>query len=167
MYCVNWLVPYQYLNLSSDGHLPIFLSLYTSGTRIIYDRKFLLGCRSSPVAKTPPRGLPDIPGVTSPPSKDTSEKARKGELLNNNNITAPDSTNTGMFTVQTRITRCTWSSIWSKRLDPRFWCKFMEPLKNTALIRTSDKSLTLVMSFMDNGSQFVVLDTGCKEAIAW
>nr|UVN12442.1 4EBP1 [Trachinotus ovatus] len=65
------------------------------GTRIIYDRKFLLGCRSSPVAKTPPRGLPNIPGVTSPSSKDTKEKAHNGELLNNNIITAPDSDNTG------------------------------------------------------------------------
>ncbi|KAL7391790.1 hypothetical protein ABVT39_014993 [Epinephelus coioides] len=62
------------------------------GTRIIYDRKFLLGCRSSPVAKTPPRGLPNIPGVTSPPH--TDEKAQNGELLNNN-ITTPDSSNTG------------------------------------------------------------------------
>ncbi|XP_025920226.1 eukaryotic translation initiation factor 4E-binding protein 1 [Apteryx rowi] len=35
------------------------------GTRIIYDRKFLMECRNSPVAKTPP-DLPDIPGVTSP-----------------------------------------------------------------------------------------------------
>uniref|UniRef100_A0A8C6PW31 Eukaryotic translation initiation factor 4E binding protein 1 n=1 Tax=Nothobranchius furzeri TaxID=105023 RepID=A0A8C6PW31_NOTFU len=34
------------------------------GTRIIYDRKFLLECRSSPLARTPPRGLPTIPGVT-------------------------------------------------------------------------------------------------------
>ncbi|AWP07123.1 putative eukaryotic translation initiation factor 4E-binding protein 1-like [Scophthalmus maximus] len=59
------------------------------GTRIIYDRKFLLDRRSSPVAKTPPRGLPKIPGVTSPPSKDTSN----GELLNNN-VTATDR-NTG------------------------------------------------------------------------
>lgn len=62
------------------------------GTRIIYDRKFLLGCRSSPVAKTPPRGLPNIPGVTSP--QETDEKAKNGELLNNN-ITTPDSSNTG------------------------------------------------------------------------
>ncbi|NXG55801.1 4EBP1 protein, partial [Hemiprocne comata] len=37
-----------------------------SGTRIIYDRKFLMECRNSPVAKTPPSDLPDIPGVTSP-----------------------------------------------------------------------------------------------------
>ncbi|XP_009316896.1 PREDICTED: eukaryotic translation initiation factor 4E-binding protein 1 [Pygoscelis adeliae] len=35
-------------------------------TRIIYDRKFLMECRDSPVAKTPPSDLPDIPGVTSP-----------------------------------------------------------------------------------------------------
>uniref|UniRef100_A0A8D3CE46 Eukaryotic translation initiation factor 4E binding protein 1 n=1 Tax=Scophthalmus maximus TaxID=52904 RepID=A0A8D3CE46_SCOMX len=31
------------------------------GTRIIYDRKFLLQCRTSPLARTPPN-LPDIPG---------------------------------------------------------------------------------------------------------
>ncbi|XP_075766825.1 eukaryotic translation initiation factor 4E-binding protein 1 [Pelodiscus sinensis] len=36
------------------------------GTRIIYDRKFLMECRNSPVAKTSPCDLPDIPGVTSP-----------------------------------------------------------------------------------------------------
>uniref|UniRef100_A0A8C6NR08 Eukaryotic translation initiation factor 4E binding protein 1 n=1 Tax=Nothobranchius furzeri TaxID=105023 RepID=A0A8C6NR08_NOTFU len=33
------------------------------GTRIIYDRKFLLQCRMSPLTRTPPN-LPDIPGVT-------------------------------------------------------------------------------------------------------
>ncbi|KAK1154415.1 eukaryotic translation initiation factor 4E-binding protein 1-like [Acipenser oxyrinchus oxyrinchus] len=36
------------------------------GTRIIYDRKFLMECRNSAVARTPPRYLPSIPGVTSP-----------------------------------------------------------------------------------------------------
>ncbi|XP_034094044.1 eukaryotic translation initiation factor 4E-binding protein 1-like [Gymnodraco acuticeps] len=64
------------------------------GTRIIYDRKFLLGCRSSPVAKTPPRGLPNIPGVTSPPSNEPGKKAPNGELLNNK-TTAPESSSTG------------------------------------------------------------------------
>ncbi|KAF7665544.1 hypothetical protein LDENG_00140410 [Lucifuga dentata] len=59
-------------------------------TRIIYDRKFLLECRGSLVARTPPQGLPDIPGVTSPRSKDASEKVHTGELLNNNNMAAPD-----------------------------------------------------------------------------
>ncbi|NXM25574.1 4EBP1 protein, partial [Oxyruncus cristatus] len=42
----------------------VFLS--PPGTRIIYNRKFLMECRNSPVAKTPPSDLPDIPGVTSP-----------------------------------------------------------------------------------------------------
>lgn len=93
------------VTISDAEHMPhdysttpggTLFSTTPGGTRIIYDRKFLLGCRSSPVAKTPPRGLPDIPGVTSPPSKDTIEKARKGELLNNNNnSTAPDSNDTG------------------------------------------------------------------------
>lgn len=36
------------------------------GTRIIYDRAFLLKCKESPLAKTPPANLPAIPGVTSP-----------------------------------------------------------------------------------------------------
>ncbi|KAF5908944.1 eukaryotic translation initiation factor 4E-binding protein 3-like, partial [Clarias magur] len=35
-------------------------------TRIIYDRKFLLECRNSPIALTPPCCLPHIPGVTMP-----------------------------------------------------------------------------------------------------
>lgn len=43
------------------------------GTRIIYDRKFLLECKNSPIARTPPCCLPQIPGVTTlpavPPSK--------------------------------------------------------------------------------------------------
>lgn len=38
------------------------------GTRIIYERKFLMQCRASPLAKTPPANLPNIPGIT---SKDT------------------------------------------------------------------------------------------------
>uniref|UniRef100_A0A8B9B8I3 Eukaryotic translation initiation factor 4E binding protein 1 n=1 Tax=Anser brachyrhynchus TaxID=132585 RepID=A0A8B9B8I3_9AVES len=46
--------------------LPLSLALVSPGTRIIYDRKFLMECRNSPVAKTPPSDLPDIPGVTSP-----------------------------------------------------------------------------------------------------
>jgi len=46
------------------------------GTRIIYDRKFLMQCKTSPLACTPPSDLPDIPGVTSPLSaKSTKHKA--------------------------------------------------------------------------------------------
>lgn len=83
------------------------------GTRIIYDRKFLLECRRSPVAKTPPRGLPNIPGVTSPPSKD-SDKAHNGELLNNNNITESYSNNTGMLTSLAHITGV-WTCVLTHR----------------------------------------------------
>lgn len=34
------------------------------GTRIVYDRAFLMHCRNSPLAKSPPVNLPKIPGVT-------------------------------------------------------------------------------------------------------
>ncbi|KAK5610776.1 hypothetical protein CRENBAI_026595 [Crenichthys baileyi] len=64
------------------------------GTRIIYDRKFLLECRSSPLARTPPRGLPPIPGVTSP-SKAPNEKTVNGEVKNNNSIPTPETSNAG------------------------------------------------------------------------
>ncbi|CAI5650297.1 eukaryotic translation initiation factor 4E-binding protein 1 isoform X1 [Oreochromis niloticus] len=64
------------------------------GTRIIYERKFLLDCRSSPLARTPPANLPVIPGVTSPASKNTSKNTQNGELLNNNTA-APDSSTAG------------------------------------------------------------------------
>ncbi|KAM9391686.1 eukaryotic translation initiation factor 4E-binding protein 1 [Pholidichthys leucotaenia] len=62
------------------------------GTRIIYDRKFLLECRSSPVAKTPPRGLPAIPGVTCP-RKDREDKTHNGELQDSSR--APESSSAG------------------------------------------------------------------------
>ena len=45
------------------------------GTRIIYDRKFLLQLRNSPLAKSPPGNLPDIPGVTSP-----DDRAKGGKI---------------------------------------------------------------------------------------
>nr|XP_057921127.1 eukaryotic translation initiation factor 4E-binding protein 2-like [Doryrhamphus excisus] len=42
------------------------------GTRIIYDRKFLLQRRNSPLTRTPPK-LPDIPGVTSPLKQESNQ----------------------------------------------------------------------------------------------
>lgn len=53
--------------------LPMFCLL--PGTRIIYDRKFLMECRNSPVTKTPPRDLPTIPGVTSPATDEPPTEA--------------------------------------------------------------------------------------------
>ncbi|XP_020794026.1 eukaryotic translation initiation factor 4E-binding protein 2-like [Boleophthalmus pectinirostris] len=63
------------------------------GTRIIYDRKFLLERRSSPLAQTPPRCLPHIPGVTSPSSSETRDHSK--EPLNNSSSLAPPSSHTG------------------------------------------------------------------------
>ncbi|NWX01860.1 4EBP2 protein, partial [Caloenas nicobarica] len=50
------------------------------GTRIIYDRKFLLDRRNSPMAQTPPCHLPNIPGVTSPGSAGEEPKADANSL---------------------------------------------------------------------------------------
>ncbi|XP_068616728.1 eukaryotic translation initiation factor 4E-binding protein 2-like isoform X2 [Brachionichthys hirsutus] len=86
------------VTISDSAHMPhnycttpggTQFSTTPGGTRIIYDRKFLLERRSSPVASTPPKGLPVIPGVTSPPSTD---EAQGGQPVSN---TAPDSSNTG------------------------------------------------------------------------
>lgn len=43
------------------------------GSRIIYDRSFLMQMRNSPVARTPPKNLPVIPGVTLSSSPDASK----------------------------------------------------------------------------------------------
>lgn len=42
------------------------------GTRIIYERKFLLDLRNSPLSRTPPANLPSIPGVTCEDNGDTT-----------------------------------------------------------------------------------------------
>ncbi|XP_012859687.2 eukaryotic translation initiation factor 4E-binding protein 2 [Echinops telfairi] len=57
------------------------------GTRIIYDRKFLLDRRNSPMAQTPPCHLPNIPGVTSP---STLIEDSKVEVNNLNNLNSHD-----------------------------------------------------------------------------
>jgi hypothetical protein len=41
-----------------------------SGTRIVYERAFLMQMRHSPLAKSPPPNLPTIPGVTAPANGD-------------------------------------------------------------------------------------------------
>jgi translation initiation factor 4E binding protein 1 len=50
-------------DLSSTPGGTLF-STTPGGTRIVYDRAFLLECRNSPLANSPPVGLPAIPGVT-------------------------------------------------------------------------------------------------------
>ena len=39
-------------------------SYSSAGTRIVYERNFLMQMRHSPLAKSPPANLPSIPGVT-------------------------------------------------------------------------------------------------------
>ncbi|XP_061427412.1 eukaryotic translation initiation factor 4E-binding protein 2-like [Lethenteron reissneri] len=68
-------IPTRRVLLSDASQLPhdycttpggTFFSTTPGGTRIIYDRKFLMECRNSPLARTPPPLLPHIPGVTNP-----------------------------------------------------------------------------------------------------
>jgi len=68
-------IPIRRVPLSDHSQLPPDYSatpggtLYSTtpgGTRIIYDRDFLLQCRNSPLTKSPPPNLPNIPGVTHP-----------------------------------------------------------------------------------------------------
>lgn len=56
------------------------------GTRIFYDRSFLMQCRNSPLARTPPANMANIPGITSPGKIDVpkensvkQEKVKKEE----------------------------------------------------------------------------------------
>lgn len=53
-----------------------------AGTRIIYDRKFLLDRRNSPIAQTAPAHLPVIPGVT---SQNVLRENKKNEANNHIN----------------------------------------------------------------------------------
>ncbi|XP_060740908.1 eukaryotic translation initiation factor 4E-binding protein 3-like [Tachysurus vachellii] len=68
-------IPTRVIQLKDWSQLPdcysqtpggTLFSTTPGGTRIIYDRKFLLECRNSPIARTPPGCLPQIPGVTVP-----------------------------------------------------------------------------------------------------
>jgi len=56
------------------------------GTKIVYERAFLINMRNSPLARTPPRNLPAIPGVTSDFAKkdDANNDEKKVEANHNN-----------------------------------------------------------------------------------
>lgn len=62
--------------------LAVLFLWFIEGTRIIYDRKFLLDRRNSPIAQTPPAHLPVIPGVT---SQNILNEKKKNEANNVNN----------------------------------------------------------------------------------
>jgi len=50
------------------------------GTRIVYERAFLMQLKNSPMAKTPPKNIQYIPGVTG------LSPAKQSGLCDNNNI---------------------------------------------------------------------------------
>ncbi|XP_064457295.1 eukaryotic translation initiation factor 4E-binding protein 1-like [Ornithodoros turicata] len=70
-------IPTRRVLVNDASQLPIdysstpggtIFSTTPGGSRIIYDRGFLMQMRNSPVARTPPKNLPVIPGVTVPGS---------------------------------------------------------------------------------------------------
>ena len=49
-----------------DSHLPhTSMSTTPGGSKIVYERSFLINMRNSPLARTPPRNLPNIPTLGS------------------------------------------------------------------------------------------------------
>ncbi|EFB27419.1 hypothetical protein PANDA_002300, partial [Ailuropoda melanoleuca] len=62
--------------------LVALFSTHLGGTRIIYYVKFLKECQNSPMTKTPPRDLPTIPRVTSPPSDEPPTETSQNHLHN-------------------------------------------------------------------------------------
>merc|ERR1712168_1723943 len=54
------------------------------GTRIIYERNFLLQMRNSPLARTPPKNLPSIPGVTTETGATEGQPKTNGDAQNKN-----------------------------------------------------------------------------------
>ncbi|NXE92997.1 4EBP2 protein, partial [Menura novaehollandiae] len=82
-------IPTRTVTLSDAAQLPAdycttpggtLFSTTPGGTRIIYDRKFLLDRRNSPMAQTPPCHLPNIPGVTSRGEAGEEPKADSNSL---------------------------------------------------------------------------------------
>merc|ERR1711973_571447 len=55
------------------------------GTRIVYERAFLMNMRNSPLAKTPPKNMPNIPGVTKDFSKTKDAQNNKVEKKDEEN----------------------------------------------------------------------------------
>ncbi|XP_048761889.1 eukaryotic translation initiation factor 4E-binding protein 1-like [Ostrea edulis] len=54
------------------------------GTKIFYERSFLLQCRNSPLTKSPPPNMAKIPGVTVPGRVD-APKENGTEVINDEN----------------------------------------------------------------------------------
>jgi len=68
-------IPTRRIVVTDENHLPrdvaatpggTLFSTTPGGTRLVYERAFLMHLRQSPLAKSPPNNLQIIPGITSP-----------------------------------------------------------------------------------------------------
>jgi eukaryotic translation initiation factor 4E binding protein 2 len=60
----------------------VFYYFNCPGTRIVYERNFLMQLKNSPMAKTPPKNIQFIPGVTG----GLSPIKQSGLCVDNNNV---------------------------------------------------------------------------------
>lgn len=126
----------QLTSIVCYGLLLFFPRLSFTGTRIVYERKFLLQCRNSPHSKSPPCNLPTIPGVTEP--EEIEEKSRAAipeeqhSAMPKENI-APGA-NRGMSASTQRYV-CRWCSVFTG--IGRYWvgCNFTVSLAHLASCR--------------------------------
>merc|ERR1712095_100707 len=70
-------IPTRRVVINSENEMPTDYGTTPGGTKIIYERAFLMKMRNSPLARTPPANLPVIPGVTAP--KDANRKSPEKE----------------------------------------------------------------------------------------
>ena len=63
--------------------MKLFLFFIFAGTKIFYDRSFLLQCRNSPLTKSPPPNMAKIPGITTPGKVDVPKE--NGEVIQDEN----------------------------------------------------------------------------------
>ena len=74
VYDMSLSVPGSKLSIADN----LLFTMMFAGTRIIYERAFLMQCRNSPLAKSPPANLPKIPGVTSPDTGAAGDSKENG-----------------------------------------------------------------------------------------
>lgn len=91
-------IPIRRVTLNDPSQLPsdysqtpggTLFSTTPGGTRIIYDRAFLMQCRNSPLTKSPPANLPKIPGVTSPIESTQQNGHERGDRKISENAEEP------------------------------------------------------------------------------
>ncbi len=63
----------------STSAIAAYVRRFPPGTRIIYDRRFLLHMRNSPLAKTPPAKLASIPDILNEDEEKPAEETKSPE----------------------------------------------------------------------------------------